>query len=116
MVDVAARLDRGELSAVASTVTLTEVLVHPFRQGRQDLVTAYRTLLEHHPHLRIAPISAAVAVLAANLRARHGIRTPDALQLSAAIDAGCEAFLTTDVRLKRVDEIRVVLVGELVAG
>jgi predicted nucleic acid-binding protein len=39
---------------------------------------------------------------AASLRARYGLRTPDALQISVALAAGCSAFLTNDARLQRV--------------
>ena len=44
----------------------------------------------------------------------YNIRLPDALQIAAALAAGCEAFLTNDGGLKRVSEIKVLVVSELV--
>lgn len=41
------------------------------------------------------------------------LRTPDALQIAAALVAGCEAFLTNDAGLKRVTELRVLVLDEL---
>jgi predicted nucleic acid-binding protein len=115
VVDVARRVDEGAVVLVASTITLTELLIRPLRLGRIDLVAAYRALLEHHRHVELVDIDAEVAVRAAELRARHRLRTPDALQIAAAIHAGCDAFLTNDRDLARVDEIAVVLVADLVA-
>jgi predicted nucleic acid-binding protein len=37
----------------------------------------------------------------------------DALQVAAALNAGCGTFLTNDVTLKRVTELRVLLLDEL---
>jgi plasmid stability protein len=44
---------------------------------------------------------------AAELRAATGIKTPDALQLVAAIGARCRTFLTDDRRLPSVPGLRV---------
>jgi hypothetical protein len=43
------------------------------------------------------------------LRARYQIRTPDAIQIAAAIDFGARLFLTNDDRVRRVTEIEVVV-------
>jgi len=114
VLELARLLDAGEMEGVASTITLTEVLVQPLKLGRQDLVDAYRALLEGHAHLRLVSIDASIAVEAAALRGRYGLRTPDALQVAAALRSGCDAFLTNDRELTRVQELRVLLVSELV--
>jgi len=59
------------------------------------------------------PISAGVAESAADLRARYNLRTPDALHVATAIDAGCDAFLTNDTGIKRVQEIAVLVLDDL---
>jgi predicted nucleic acid-binding protein len=66
-------------------------------------------------HLRTVPIDDALAERAAELRARHNVRTPDALQLAAALLTGAAAFLTNDAALTCVSEIEVLVVGELTA-
>ena len=73
----------------------------------------YRTLLINSHNLELHPINSGVAVLAAELRARYNLRTPDALQVSVAVQAGCQGFLTDDNGIKRVTELRVVLLDEL---
>jgi predicted nucleic acid-binding protein len=47
------------------------------------------------------PMTELVFDRAANLRAVHGLKTPDALHLSAAIEGGCDEFWTTDERLDK---------------
>jgi predicted nucleic acid-binding protein len=99
--------DCRSLQLCMSVITLLEVLVVPYRQGRQDLVTAYETILEQSDSIRLIPISADLSRQAAQLRALYGIRTPDALQIAAGIIAQADVFLTNDQRLKSVSEISV---------
>jgi hypothetical protein len=42
-----------------------------------------------------------------HVRAVHNFKTPDALQLGAAIVHGCDQFLTNDSRLSACTDIRV---------
>ncbi len=41
------------------------------------------------------------------MRADLGFKTPDALHLAAAIEGGCDRFLTNDARLSRCTDIAV---------
>jgi predicted nucleic acid-binding protein len=50
-----------------------------------------------------------LALQAAHLRARYQIRTPDAIQIAAAIEFGARLFLTNDDRVRKVTEIEVVV-------
>jgi predicted nucleic acid-binding protein len=47
--------------------------------------------------------------LAAGLRARHGLRTPDAIQIATALRHKAETFITNDERLASVKEIKVTI-------
>ncbi len=58
-------------------------------------------------------VSNAIAEKAALLRAVHNIRTPDAIQISAAITAGATHFLTNDVRLPDIPAIRILSLDSL---
>jgi predicted nucleic acid-binding protein len=107
------RVSDGILTGVTSVITLSEVLVHPILQHKTRLQGEYHDLLLSSANLHTVEISAAGAELAAVLRARHRLRTPDALQLAAALDAGCEAFLCNDAGLRRVTELRVLVLDEL---
>jgi len=56
---------------------------------------------------------AAVAESAARIRALYGLRLPDAIQISFAIDAGCQAIVCNDQSMLRVTELRVLIVDDL---
>ena len=57
----------------------------------------------------------AIAHEAARVRFKYNLQLPDALQIAAAIASNCEAFLTNDVQIKRVTELKVLVVSELEA-
>ena len=94
-------------------ITLTEVLVQPLRQGDQQVAQDYTDLLLHSRHFATVSIDPVIATAASDLRARYNQRTPDALQIAAAMKNGCQAFLTNDTALKRVIEIQVLVLNDL---
>ena len=55
------------------------------------------------------PITTAVFDRATLLRATYRFKTADALNLAAAIEGGCDCFLTNDVKLKACTDLPVEL-------
>jgi len=108
-------LDNDRFRAVTSSLTLAEVLVHPFRNQRADLAAEYRQLLLGARNLRTIPVGPAIAERAAELRSRFSFRTPDAIQIATAIQAGAEWFITNDKKLRVPGSLQFVLVDELPA-
>jgi predicted nucleic acid-binding protein len=106
-------VDRGLIAGVASTVALAEVLVQPLRLGDDALAQRYEAVLMDSSSFHLEALTHATARRAADLRARYNLRTPDALHIATAIDAGCDAFLTNDTALKRVSEIAVLVLDDL---
>lgn len=104
---------RGSFTGVTSAITLTEVLVQPLLHNNVGLQQEYRDLLLHSDHFEVTSVDASIAERAADLRAHYGLRTPDALQIAAALISGCQAFLTNDIRLGRVVELRILLLENL---
>jgi len=113
LLDVFSRIDLKEIVGVTSMITLCEVLVHPLSKNNTGLYIRYCELLLENYHFSTIPITADVAKRASMLRAKYGIRTPDALQVAAAIEVGCEAFLTGDKKLSRITEIKVIQLDEI---
>ena len=98
----------GQREIVTSALTLLEVLVVPFRAGDAILAARYEALLTRSRGVRLVDIVLAQLRAAAQLRARHAVRTPDALQLAAALSERCPAFPTDDRRLPSVPGLRIV--------
>jgi len=51
---------------------------------------------------------------AAQLRADYNIRTPDAIQISAALSAGASHFFTNDIRLPEIPSIQILSLDALI--
>lgn len=107
------RIENEEMTGVTSVISLCEVLVHPIRQRNLNLKERYLDILQNSPHFFTRLINAPIAERAATLRAKYNLRTPDALQIAAAVENGCDAFLCNDKNLKRVMEIKVLILDEL---
>ena len=100
--------DTGQRELVTSAGTLLEVLVVPYRANNKALADRYEALLTRSRGIRLIDLTRDQLRRAAQLRALTGVRTPDALQLTAAHDAGCTAFVTNDRRLPAVSGLRIV--------
>lgn len=79
-----------------SPVVQFECLVAPLRDGNLELQRYYEEGLAQFVQL---PMSAEVFTHGAQLGARFGLKTPDALHLAAAQHHGCDALWTNDNRL-----------------
>jgi predicted nucleic acid-binding protein len=104
----------GDFKAVSSTITLLEVLVYPLRRGETALAQKYRDILLNNDHLTIIPVSPAIAEKAAELRATYNLKTPDAIQIATAIQEKAIAFLTNDIKLSAVRELKVLVLESII--
>jgi predicted nucleic acid-binding protein len=106
-------IGEGQMQGVVSPVTLAECVTLPIRLGQVELRQRFTDLLTATEGILLVNIDAVIAQEAAELRIQYGLKLPDALQVATAIAAGCEAFLTNDVALKRVKELRILTMVEL---
>lgn len=104
------------LQAVTSALTLTELLVLPFRDDDSDLISAYTQQLSHQTGMTIIPVGAEVAASAARIRAQHRLETADAIHLATAVQTGCDAFITNDMDFRGdpETEIRILFLDDYV--
>ncbi len=107
-----AEIDAEKIDALTSTITLLEVLVLPFKTKNESLAEKYREILLYADGLTTFEISHEVSELSSKLRAKYSIRTPDAIQIAVGIVYGADAFLTNDSDLKKVNDIRVVILED----
>ena len=107
------RVDDGKITGLTSVISLCEVLVHPIRNQNSALKQRYRDILQNSPNFFTKHINSSIAETAARLRAGYNLRTPDALQIATALENGCDAFLCNDNGVKRVTELRILILDEL---
>ena len=101
------KIESGRVRAVTSALTLHEILTGARKAGNPELASLYRNLLGSFPNLHFVAFDVTVADISSDLRARYGLRTPDAIQVATAIHQRAEAFVTNDEGLRRVKEIKV---------
>jgi len=106
-------MSQGEFQVVTSTLTLTEVLVHPIRLGNMELAQRYRNIILDQENLITLPVCTEVAEVAAQLRATQNLRTPDAIQIATALRGGATFFLTNDARLAAVPDLEVLVLDAM---
>lgn len=100
-------VDAGERRATTSALTLLETLMVPYREGNRALAERYQAQLTRGRNLELVPLDVHLLRTAAKLRALAAVRTPDALQLAAAMRAGCTDFVTNDRRLPEIPDLTI---------
>ena len=105
-------ISTGKIAVVASELVLLELLVGPLRQGALDVADEIEMAVSHLPNLRLEPVSRGILLRAADIRARHGLRTPDSIMIATAIAADASLVISNDRQWKKVKEIDVLLLDD----
>jgi predicted nucleic acid-binding protein len=100
--------------AITSTITMTELLVQPYRDNNEQRVDEFYGLLSTYPNLDWIAPNLEIAGLAARIRALHRLRTPDALQAATAIQAQATGLITNDPIFERVEGLETMVLDQLV--
>ncbi len=83
-----------------SLLTISELMVHPFRRKDAQLESHYRVFSTTSEVLEVGPVDLDVLLNAAELRANYqGLKLPDAIHMATALAFGCTVFLTADERI-----------------
>lgn len=84
-----------------SELTLSELLVKPYRQKDEILMMQYESLILTNNWLEVRPVDRLVLYYASILRAQNGhLKLPDAVHVSSAIGQGCSHLLTGDLGIR----------------
>jgi predicted nucleic acid-binding protein len=106
-------IDEGLLLGVTSPISLSECLVYHYKLGLIALAQDFIYLIVDGENINFVLIDEDIGNLAAQMRARYSLSLTDALQIATAIQSNCDAFLTNDLQLKRVNELSILVISEL---
>jgi len=96
-------------SLAVSDLSLLECRAQPMRQGNVDLLARYDEFFSARSLLRVALLPPVIEI-ATLIRARDGLKTPDALQAASCLSlAGPARFVTGDEAFRRVEGLDVIL-------
>lgn len=110
---VFAWLEQPGHTAVTSTITMTEILVQPYRTLEPRRVEAMHTLLIALENLDWIAPSLEISDLAARMRAQYRLQTADAIQAATAIDTGATLLITNDFAFRRVSDFDSLILDDL---
>jgi predicted nucleic acid-binding protein len=102
---IQALLAAGDRMAI-SDLTRLECRVGALKRKDTAILAAFDAFFAR-PEVQMLPLTAQVFDRAAQIRADLNFKTPDALHLAAAIEGGCDCFLTNDMRLSRCTDITI---------
>lgn len=98
-----------ELAAAVSRLTWMECRVAPLRAHDQERLAEFDAFFGRHDIVWVE-LTPVVVELAAEIRARHGLSTTDALQAASCLQLGDDhVFLTGDSSYERVAALHVAL-------
>ena len=106
-------LEKGNFNGITSILTLLEILVKPKKENNSLLTERYKLLFETFPNLQVKTLNENIADIASTLRASYNINTPDAIQIATSLEAKADIFITNDETLKKISEIKVLLLSEM---
>ena len=109
------RVTKGNILAMTSVISLSEVLTKPFEVKNVILIKKYREIFLHLPHLSLIHIDDEIAVEAARIRGEYGFHLTDCLQLAAARERGAKSFFTNDKQLTHFKELYVLYLDQFVS-
>jgi len=97
------KIETGRVPAVMASLVFAELLVPAYRGGEEKTAERLVRTLCNFPHLKIIPLTTEIATDAARLRARYGVRTPDAIHAATALAGGAEGMITNDQGMVRLE-------------
>jgi predicted nucleic acid-binding protein len=106
-------LERSGSKAITSTITMTELLVLPYRDVDERRANDFYGLLSTYPNLDWIAPNLEIAELAARIRALHHLQTPDALQAATAAHSQATGLITNDAIFERVEGFQTLVLDEL---
>jgi len=104
----------GQFIIISSELTLLETLVKPLKEADSVSETIFRQLLMNSKEVQLAPITVSVLEKAAHLRATTGLKPPDAIHAATALTVSDVVFITNDPVFRRVSELSVIVLKEIV--
>jgi predicted nucleic acid-binding protein len=91
---------------ITSQISRLECRTKPTKDRDHALLERYDTLFGAS-RVVVLDVSESIIDRATTLRARHGLKSPDAIHLATAVECGASAFWTGDSALERCTEVEV---------
>jgi len=92
-------VEKGRMKLNLSVITEAELLVKPYRENNIKVIKAIQFLVEEFPNIEVIPVTRGVAREAARIRSSLGLKLPDAIIISTALESNSEVLIGNDHEL-----------------
>ena len=106
-------IETGKVQAHTSQLSLTEILVKPYKDNAHEVVEQYKALFDVPQFLTVHQVTPDILVKAAEIRSQSSIKLPDAIHIATAQLSDCHIIITSDRALKNVEQIEVIGLDDL---
>jgi len=96
-----------------SFLSLIEILVKPIENNDVDMIKKCKEYMLNSKILHLIPLDEKIAEKSAYIRAKNGIKTPDAIEIATAVITGSDVFITNDKRLQKIKELPVIILDDI---
>jgi len=97
------RIEAGEITGIVSSLVFTELLAPLYRAGEERMAQGLIDRLRSFRNLDVIDVNPPIAARAAQLRAIHGLRTPDAIHAATALQSEATGILSNDKGFRRLE-------------
>ena len=108
------KIEEYNIEILGSVILFSEILVGPLKAHDVTIAETYMSYFSPSDTKRFLPVSSRIAIKAAELRAEYNLPLVDCIHLATAIHEKAPLFLTNDKALKRVQEITVICLDDIV--
>lgn len=95
-------LSTGEFEGLTSAITIYQLLVEPYRSGREKVAARAEQLVSALPGLDLVPVSPTICRQAAQVKAQIGGSLTRAIQIATALAGDSEVYVTQRSTLRRI--------------
>lgn len=107
-------IPKSKATVYASVIVITEMMNKIYEVGAQNRVTDYLNFIHGNGLISIVNVDRPIALKSAQMRAKYGLKPPDAIHLATAIENNCEYFITTDNDFSNdTEELKIVYLPDI---
>ncbi|MBI1867414.1 MAG: type II toxin-antitoxin system VapC family toxin [Methylocystis sp.] len=99
--------DGRGIPLVTSDISIAECLHGAYKRKNEQLLELYRSFFADDELIALAPVTASILDLSAQIGADYALKTIDAIHVASAIGLGCDALLTNDKGLRAPKQLAV---------
>lgn len=97
-------LGKAGVKAYTSVLTIHELLTGLRKRGLEKKISEYLEYVKAGGLITLVEYNKQTALISALVRAKYGLKTPDAIHIACALQVKAKKFITTDRRFPKVVE------------